>query len=107
MRLALHSTLRPGHEDAYERDHLVVPDELAETFARIGIHDWQIWREGIHLFHVLECDDFDAAMTALDADEANRRWQAFIGAHVEGFLPDGDPRPIRPVWHLAEQRGAR
>lgn len=104
MRVALHSVLRDGHEDAYERDHAAIPGELVATFSRIGIHDWRIWREGIHLFHLVDCDDFDAAMTALADDPANLRWQAFIGAHVERFLPSGEPSPIREVWQLAAQR---
>jgi len=103
MRVALHSVLRPGHEDAYERDHAAIPGDLVATFARIGIHDWQIWREGEHLFHLVDCDDFDAAMAALASDDANMRWQEYIGAHVAGFLPHGDPSPIRPVWRLTRQ----
>lgn len=104
MKVALHSVLLPGHEEEYERDHAAIPEDLAQTFARIGIHNWEIWREGSHLFHIVDCDDFDAAMAALESDDANMRWQGFIGVHVEGFLPDGDPSPIRRVWELAAQQ---
>lgn len=104
MRVALHSVLLADHEDGYERDHASVPDDLVETFARVGIQNWEIWREGLHLFHVVECDDFDAAMVALATDSANLRWQEFIGVHVEGFLPDGGPSPISQVWELMAQR---
>ncbi|WP_026875487.1 L-rhamnose mutarotase [Jiangella gansuensis] len=114
MRVALHSVLRPGARQDYEREHDRIPADLVETFARIGIHDWTIWRSGDHLFHLVECDDFDAAMRALEDDPANARWQAHIGRFVDRFLSaddgDGDgggaPTPIRPVWDLGAQRSA-
>jgi L-rhamnose mutarotase len=106
MKVALHSVLRAGHEEDYERDHAAIPDELAASFARVGIHDWQIWREGEHLFHLVDCDDFAGAMSALADDGANARWQRVIGRHVLEFRPGGEATPIRPVWRLAEQREA-
>ncbi len=106
MRYALHSVIREGHEEDYLRDHEVIPDELAETFARIGITSWTIWRSGLDLFHLVEADDYDAAMAALETDEANARWQEFIGPHVDHFvLVDGDQR-LPLVWDLKRQRGA-
>ena len=46
MRVALHSVLRDGHEASYDEAHAAVPDELAEPFGRVGIHDWSVWRSG-------------------------------------------------------------
>jgi L-rhamnose mutarotase len=100
MKVALHSILRPGHEEAYARDHRVIPDDLLESFSRVGIHDWTIWRSGLDLFHLVDCDDFRAAMTALDDDQANRRWQTLIGVHVERFVDDPEQ-----LWSLSTQRG--
>jgi L-rhamnose mutarotase len=107
MRVALHSVLREGHEAAYEEAHVVIPDGLATSFARLGIHDWTIWRSGRDLFHLVECDDFAAAMRALDDDPANQRWQAFINRHVDHFVtsaegPEG--MVLGRVWRLEEQR---
>ncbi|TDE00758.1 L-rhamnose mutarotase [Jiangella asiatica] len=95
MRIALHSVLREGAEADYEREHETIPDDLAATFARIGIHAWTIWRSGRDLFHLVECDDYDAAVRALADDPANARWQAHIGRFVEG-----DIEPVRQVWTL-------
>jgi len=106
MRVALHSILRPGAEAEYEADHATIPADLAETFARIGIHDWTIWRSGRDLFHLVECDDFAAAIRALATDEANARWQAFIGRHVDHFstFREGDDEQAMPeVWSLSAQ----
>jgi L-rhamnose mutarotase len=109
MRVALHSVIRDGHEALYEADHEFIPDDLTETFARVGIHDWSIWRSGRNLFHLVECDDFSAAMTALETDPANLRWQKFIGRHVEYFVTtaDGDTGMTLPhVWDLSSQVAA-
>ena len=107
MRVALHSILKPGAEAAYERDHLTIPDDLAASFAQVGIRDWTIWRSGTDLFHLVECDDYAAAMAALADDPANLRWQAFIGPYVERFVSSGDGpegQLLGQVWRLAEQR---
>ncbi|PSL06841.1 L-rhamnose mutarotase [Haloactinopolyspora alba] len=109
MRVALHSVLHPGSESGYVENHQRIPDDLAASFARVGIHEWTIWRSGRDLFHLVECDDFDAAMSALADDPANARWQAHIGRFVDGFVSaagDGEPRPIERVWDLGEQRGS-
>jgi len=107
MRIALHSVLRDGHEAAYDAAHAAIPDELAASFARLGIHDWTIWRSGRHLFHLVDCDDFAAAMAALEDDPANQRWQSFITRHVDHFEQlgtgvDGQELPL--VWELSQQR---
>lgn len=106
MRIALHSVLRAGHEADYDRDHQVIPDDLAATFARIGIHDWTIWRSGANLFHLVDCDDFEAAMAALADDPANARWQAFINVHVDHFEATGSgpgDQVLPRVWQLSQQ----
>lgn len=107
MRVALHSILRPGHEAAYDAAHAAIPDDLVASFERVGIHDWQIWRSGRDLFHLVECDDFAAAMRALDDDPANLRWQESINRHVDHFVTTGaDPEEmVLPlVWTLTGQR---
>lgn len=107
MRIAFHSEIRDGAVADYESTHATIPDDLVATFARIGIHDWTIWRSGRRLFHVVDCDDWDAAIAALGDDPANARWQADIGRFVAGFL-DGEGRagmaPIGEVWSLDRQR---
>lgn len=109
MRIALHSTLRPGAAAAYLREHAKVPDELRALFDRAGIRDWTIWRSGDRLFHLVECEDFEEAMRVIRADEADQRWQENIGRFIDGFLgPDGVAgyAPLDQVWRLEEQRAA-
>ncbi len=106
MIVALHSRLVEGHEHDYDRDHARVPDDLAEAFARHGIRDWRIWRDGLDVFHLVECDDFVAAMTAMGEEPANEAWQGVIDRHVKGFSGDGtdfSSWSLRHVFSLSDQ----
>lgn len=110
MRVALHSVLRDGREAAYDEVHATIPDDLVESFRRVGIHDWSIWRSGRDLFHLVDCDDFAAAMDALDTDPGNQRWQAFIGEYVDRFVTTAEGPAgmiVDRVWNLAVQRDGR
>ncbi len=64
-RLALHSRLLPGTEEAYEREHARVWPDLMTVMRAAGITDWSIWRSGRDLFHLVECDDYEAAVAQL------------------------------------------
>jgi L-rhamnose mutarotase len=99
--VALHSVLRPGRERDYDRVHARVPDELMTALREAGIRDWRIWRSGSHLFHLVECDDFDAALRALSGDPRDRRWQAFIGDYVDHFEAPANGLPL--VWRMSAQ----
>lgn len=106
MRVALHSVLVEGAEEDYDREHERVPDDLAAAFARIGVHDWSIWRSGRHLFHLVECDDYAAAVAALVGDAADERWQARIGRYVDHFEATGTGpggQVLPRVWSLTSQ----
>lgn len=110
MIVALHSVLRPGMVEEYETRHRTIPDALVATFARIGIHQWQIWRSDHDLFHLVECDDWGAANVALDTDPANAQWQEWIGVCVDHFAQVGGPGAagmvLPKVWSLSDQVGA-
>ncbi|WP_374009129.1 L-rhamnose mutarotase [Leifsonia sp. LS-T14] len=108
MRVALHSILREGRESGYVDAHAAIPDDLVRSFARVGIHDWAIWRSGRDLFHLVDCDDFAAAMEALATDPANLRWQSFINQYVDHFVAaEGLGHIIlHEVWALDEQRNS-
>ncbi len=110
MRVALHSEIVEGRVASYALRHARVPDGLVETFARIGIHDWTIWRSGRRLFHLVDCDDWSAANAELDRDPANAAWQRDIGRFVEVFrATDGSEGyvPLDAVWSLATQNRGR
>lgn len=105
MIVALHSVLRPGCEADYDRDHARIPDDLRAAFCRVGIRDWAIWRSGRDVFHLVDCDDYHAAIAALEDDPANHRWQQVIDGYVDHFVDQGagtpGPQPLRAVHSLA------
>lgn len=106
VRIALHSEVRDGYDAAHAR----IPDDLVAAFARVGIHEWTIWRSGSHMFHLVVCDDWDAAIAALDEEPANARWQEQIGPYVELYRDsNAEPgfAPLAVVWDLATQRAHR
>ena len=106
--VALHSVLRPGREAAYDAAHERIPDELIEAHRRVGIHDWRIWRSGRNLFHLVECDDFPAAIRELQHEPANERWQVFIGDYVDHIeaTPAGES-PLPLVWRMRDQASSQ
>lgn len=106
MIVALHSRLVPGSEEGYDRDHARIPDDLRATFDRLGIREWRIWRSGLDVFHLVDCDDYAAAMAGFDGDPANDRWQEVIDGYVDHFVDQGLgtplPQPLRLVHSLLD-----
>jgi L-rhamnose mutarotase len=74
-RIGLHTHLRPGAEEDYDRLHRDVWPQVLEAIKRVGITRWLIFRDGLDLFHYLECDDYQTAIAVLADDPSNRRWQ--------------------------------
>jgi L-rhamnose mutarotase len=103
MIVALHSIIREGRELDYDREHRTVWPELADLLRECGIADWQIWRSGANLFHLVECDDFDEAMAKLDQSEVNQRWQRHINEIVDYFVVGPEGMPLHSVWTLSQQ----
>lgn len=101
--VALHSVLKAGREADYDVVHQRIPDELLEAHRRAGITDWSIWRSGRDLFHLVECDDFPAAVRQLEHDPANKRWQEFIGAYVDHLAQSPEGPMLRLVWRMLDQ----
>ena len=106
-RLALHSRLIPGTEEAYELEHARVWPELITVMRAAGITDWSIWRSGRDLFHLVVSDDFEAAVAQLKTDPVDQRWQQHMSQFVEGFAenPEGVAgQSLRHVWTMSEQQ---
>lgn len=99
--VALHTRLKPGKEAEYDRVHAVIPTELDGALRAAGVHSWRIWRSGRDLFHVIECDDYQAMRARLRDHPANVPWQARMAGLLDveddysGAAPD-----VRLVWEL-------
>lgn len=101
MRVALHTRLAPGREEAYEQAHREVPAELVAAIRAAGAHEWTIWRSGLDLFHVIDCDDYAALLAALADLPVNVAWQARMAGYLDVVHDYSDADTGLPVaWHL-------
>lgn len=100
-RIALHTRLKPGREEEYERVHGVIPADLDAALRAAGVRSWRIWRDGRDLFHVVEADDYQAMRRALRDHPANLPWQARMSRllDVADDYSGGDTG-IGLVWEL-------
>ena len=75
MRVGIHTRLKPGAEERYEEYHRAVWPEVLRAIRRVGITQYLIFRDGLDLFHYIECDDYDRAIAELARNPVNQRWQ--------------------------------
>ena len=102
--IALHTRLRPDSVDEYERLHARVPADLVTALRSAGVRDWRIWRDGTHLFHLVDVVDYHAMRAFLRDHPANMTWQAQVGPLHD--VPDdysGADDGVRLLWSFAEQ----
>ena len=100
--VALHTVLKVGREEDYDRIHAAIPDDLAAALREAGVHNWRIWRDGRHLFHLVDCDDYRAMREFLRDHPANVPWQAQMAEllDVEDDYSANDSG-LGLVWSLA------
>jgi L-rhamnose mutarotase len=76
MRVGIHTRLKPGAVERYESYHQEVWPEVLAAIRRVGITEYLIFRDGLDLFHYIECADYDRAIGELAGDPVNIKWQA-------------------------------
>ena len=76
MKIGLHTRLKPGEEARYEAYHRAVWPEVLEGVRAAGISSYVIFRDGLDLFHYIECEDYDRAIAELAQSPINQRWEA-------------------------------
>ncbi len=74
--------------EAYDEAHATIWPELRAAQQEVGIRRWLIFRDGLDLFHVVECDNFERAVAALEGLPVDQRWQAEMAKFVIQ-RPDG------------------
>jgi NAD(P)-dependent dehydrogenase (short-subunit alcohol dehydrogenase family)/L-rhamnose mutarotase len=102
-RVALHTRLRPGAEEAYEQAHREVPDELVAAIRAAGAREWTIWRSGPDLFHVVVCEDYARLLSELEHLPVNIAWQARMAELLEvvhNHSSSGADGGLPVVWEL-------
>jgi L-rhamnose mutarotase len=83
MKIGLHTRLKAGAEDRYDQAHQAVWPEVLEAIRKAGVRQWVIFRDGLDIFHVIECKDYDSAIAELARDPVNQRWQAEMAPMME------------------------
>jgi L-rhamnose mutarotase len=101
--VGLHTRLQPGAEARYDELHRAVWPEVLAAIERVGIRRWLIFRDGLDLFHYVECEDYDAAIAELAGDPVNVRWQAEVAplmAKAHDYSGEGGDR-LPVIFELA------
>jgi L-rhamnose mutarotase len=95
VKVGLRTRLKPGTEERYEEYHRNVWPEVLAANRRVGVTKYVIFRDGLDLFHYIECADFDRAIAELADDPINLRWQAEMAPMMEAvtdFTGKGNDR---------------
>jgi len=69
-------------EEAYEQAHAEVWPEVVAAQRELGISRWLIFRDGLELVHVVECENFERAVAGLAQHPVDQRWQAHMAEYV-------------------------
>lgn len=101
MRVAIHTRLRADGIQGYEDAHDDIPPRIVELLRAGGATEWTIWRNGVDLFHLVECEDWTALGTFMAAQAEDAEWQARVGAFRDFTLVGGD-QPMRKIFTLPE-----
>lgn len=103
-QIALHTVLKAGHEHLYDAVHRQVPQEVLTALRRHGVNDWRIWRDGRHVFHLVDVDDYQAMRKGLRDLPANIAWQQTVGPLFDQpDSYDGNDSGIDFLWSLTGQ----
>ena len=104
MEIALHTVLKAGHEAEYEDVHGVIPTAVASKLRACGVRDWRIWRDGRHVFHLVDVEDYAAMRAALRDDPDSVAWQATVAPFFDqADSYDGTDSGLQQIWTLAGQ----
>ena len=83
MNVGIHTRLKPDAVERYEEYHRHVWPDVLAAIRRVGITKYVIYRDGLDLFHHIECGDYDRAIAELANDSVNIRWQAEMAPMME------------------------
>jgi L-rhamnose mutarotase len=103
MKIALHTRVRADRIAQYEQAHQEVPEELTEAIRAGGATSWTIYRSGQDLFHLIDCEDYDALIAHVGAQAVNTVWQARMADLLEvvhDYSTGGGDAALPVVWEL-------
>jgi L-rhamnose mutarotase len=103
VRVALHTKVRADRIGDYDEAHRNVPPELTAAIRAAGVSSWTIWRSGVDLFHLVECEDYAKMIAELDKLPVNITWQAKMADLldvVHDYSAEGADAGLPAVWEL-------
>ena len=100
----MHTVLKPGSEQDYVAVHQRIPQDLVTALRDSGVREWSIWRDGVHLFHLVDVDEYRTMRRALADLEVNQEWQATVAPFMDvADSYEGNDHGIEHVWDLSSQ----
>jgi L-rhamnose mutarotase len=105
--IALHTVLESGRENDYDAVHRSIPAGVVAALIESGVSDWRIWRDGRHVFHLVDVRDYRAMRATLRDHPANVAWQEQISPLFEvadDYAGEDDGMPF--LWSLRGQIAA-
>ena len=102
MVVGLRTRIKPGSEERYEEYHRAVWPGVLSEIKRAGITKYYIFRDGLDLFHFIECEDYDRAIAQISQDPTSVRWEAEIATMMEtthDFSGEGSDR-MKKIFEL-------
>ena len=102
MKVGLHTRLKPGAEERYEEYHRAVWPEVVDAIRKARIDRYLIFRDGLDVFHFIDCEDYDRAVAEIANDPTSMRWEAEIAtmmAVTHDFSGESSDR-MRKIWEL-------
>ena len=94
--------IAPGTEEEYVRRHVEIWPEMVEAMKSAGFANYTLFRNGVDVIAVCECDpDVDTCFARFAGNGVGERWQA----HMEKIVLDltdgsGALRRYGEDWHL-------
>ena len=103
-RVCFQLQVKPERMVEYRERHAAVWPEMRQALASTGWRNYSLFLSdtGIVIGY-LECDDFEAALQAMEQTEVNARWQAEMGEFftgLEGRRPDEGLLRLDEIFHL-------
>jgi L-rhamnose mutarotase len=103
-RICFQLQVHPERIDEYRARHAAVWPEMRAALARAGWRNYSLFMsDGGVVVGYLECDDFAAALRAMEATEVNARWQAEMAEFfrgLDGRRPDEGLVTLDEIFHL-------
>jgi L-rhamnose mutarotase len=90
--------------DEYRTRHAAVWPEMRDALSAAGWRNYSIFlTDAGQVIGYVECDDFEAALQAMDATDVNARWQAEMAPFFEGLdgkHADEGMQVVPEIFHL-------